>query len=220
MTTLNNITNLSPAAEGAATYTIHTDAKAAALLSTSAQRTISYNWRKPAKLTLAVNVSAEPWNQLAAVPEQYRGLLERVLDNAAETILKRYAEAFSLAPSTIPCDLLTADAILGEAVGNNSEWMSKEELTQAWESSATRNRMLTDPRYTSNKHYRIAVSGFADMILKLAGKTARYTPEELDAMLAKLDAPDLDTALGNFIARRVEMLRNKPAAPAVDLSLL
>lgn len=200
--------------------TIHTDAKAAAIMSTDKERTIAYNWRKPAKLTLAVNVPADAWLQLAAVPEQYRGLLERVLDNAAETILKRYAEAFSLAPSTIPADLLTADAILGEAVGNNSEWLTKEELTQAWESSATRNRMVTDPRFAGNKHYRIAVNGFAEMILKLAGKTARYTPEELDAMLAKLDTPDLDTQLGQFVARRVEMLRNKPAAPAVDLSLL
>lgn len=204
----------------ATNLTIHTDAKSAATLSTASERTIVANFRKPVKQTLAVNVPNTAWDQLAAVPETYRGLLSTVLDNAAETIIKRYAEAFSLAPSTIPADLLTADAILNEAVGNNSEWMTKEELTAAWEGSQTRNRMITDPRYATNKHYRIAVNAFADLILKLAGKTARLLPEEMDVILAKMDAPDLDTQMGNFIARRIEMMKNKPAAPAVDLFML
>lgn len=198
---------------------LSTDAKAARLLCAEGHRTIVQNFRNPAR-TLAVNISTEAWAPIATAPEQFRPLLDAVLESAAKSILKRYADAFTLHPSAIPADLFTPDAIMAEAAGNNSEWLSKEELQTAWEQSATRKQFISNPNYAANAAYRKAFAYYADLILKLAGKTTAYEPKELDIMVAKLAPADLDTPLGDFIVRRTEALRNKPQRAAVDMDLL
>lgn len=204
---------------GTLAFPMHTSPNAAALLATAAQKTVVVSWRNPVRHAV-VNVPADAWNELTAVPEQYRGLLDGVLHNAAKTIIKRYVDSFTVQPASIPVDLLTVDAIMAEAAGNNTEWMSKDDLTAAWQASATRNRMVTDPRYQQNKQYRIAVAAFAELVLKLSGKTANYQPHELDAILAKLDTTDIDSPMGAFIVRRIEMLKNKKPAETADLMSL
>lgn len=214
---MTNITNI----DGRAHFIAYSDSKQAHMMAGTDSRTIVQHFRAPAR-AIAVNINADAWTTLrqAGIPEQYAGLLERVIDNAAQSILKRYAEGFTLLPSSVPCDLFTSDAIMAEAIGNNSEWMSKDELTAAWEQSATRKRYVTDTRYASSVDYRKAVNAYAEMILKLAGKTVSYTPDQLDVIVAKLHSDDLETPLGSFVLRRVEALKNKKPNEAPDLMAL
>lgn len=219
LNTNTNTTSTNAAGITGASLTLSTDAKAARLLCAEGERTIVQNFRNPAR-TLAVNISTDAWLPIATAPEQFRPLLEVVLETAAKSILKRYADAFTLHPSAIPADLFTPDAIMAEAAGNNSEWLDKEQLTAAWEQSATRKQFITNPSYAANAAYRKAFAYYADLILKLAGKTTAYEPKELDVIVAKLSPADLDTPLGDFIVRRTEALRNKPQRAAVDMDLL
>lgn len=217
MTNASNITNV----DGRAHFIAYTNKKQAHLLAQDGQRTVHQDFRNPSR-TIAINVNERAWQDLKAanIPEQYAGLLERVIDNAAQSILKRYAEAFTLLPTSVPCDLFTPDAIMAEAIGNNSEWLTKDELTAAWEQSATRKRYVTDTRYANSSDYRKAVNAYAEMVLKLAGKTVSYTPDQLDVIVAKLHSDDLDTPLGSFVLRRVEALKNKRPSEAPDLMAL
>jgi hypothetical protein len=109
---------------------------------------------------------------------------------------------------------------MSEAVGGASDWMSKEELTAAWERSATRAKFTQNPRYAGDINYRKAVNAYTDMVLKLAGKTTVYKPEECDKIIAKMDASDLDTEFGAFVVRRLEQIRNKPQKQELDLDCL
>lgn len=203
------------------TFAVNTDVKAAALLTPATHRLIVQHLRNPAR-AICVSIPATPWEQLRAsgTPEAYIGLLDAVLENAAKSILKRYALAFTLLPTSIPANLLSGDAILTEAAGSASEWLSKEELTAAWETSATRRQFITNPNYAANQAYRAQVNVFADLIKKLAGKTSTYTPTELDVMQAKLHEDDHTTEFGQFVMRRIEALRNKPAPAVMDFALL
>jgi hypothetical protein len=111
---------------------------------------------------------------------------------------------------------------MSEATSGNTEWLSKEELTKAWEASATRRAFITDPRYNSasGKGYRAAVAMFTELVIKLAGKTSAYTEPELDKMLVKLHEDDHSTEFGTFVLRRIEQIRNKPQKSSVDLDCL
>lgn len=187
-----------------------TDPKACALLTATGERYIRKNYRNPARAFCA-NVPDSAWATLSDVPEQYRGLLETVLTNAAESIIKRYVDGYTLPPSHIPAALFTSDAIMTEAAGNNSTSYTKEELTAAWEASVTRKDYISRPQYASSKEFRTTVNWFADLIKKLAGRSTGYTPDELDIMVAKLHENDHDTEFGQYVFRRVEQLRNRKA---------
>jgi hypothetical protein len=222
MNDANTTTNAAPTgASTGATLAIATDVKAAALLTPEGHRLIVQHLRNPAR-SICVAVPDAPWTALrtAAVPEQYIGLLDAVLDNAAKSILKRYAIAFSLLPSTIPSALLTADAIMTEAAGSASEWLSKDELSAAWETSATRKAFITNPNYAANQAYRAQVNNFAELIKKLAGKTSTYNEQQLDIMQAKIHEDDHMTEFGQFVMRRIEQLRNKKPAEELSFALL
>lgn len=219
--TQTNETNVqAQSAQSAQALQLHTDTKAATLLAQPGERTIVQNFKNPAR-KLAVNIPGDAWQPLATVPEQFRGLLDTVLTSAGKSILRRYAGNYSVFPSTIPAALFTVDAIMNEAAGNNSEWLSKEELTQAWETSATRKAYINDPRYAASKEFRSVVNYLADLYLRLAGKTSAYKPDELDLMVAKLREDDHDSELGAFVFMRVEQLRNRKQPEAVmNLDLL
>ncbi len=214
MSTIETTTN-------AATLAINTDVKAAALLTPEGHRLIVQHLRNPAR-SICVAVPDAPWTNLrsSGTPETYIGLLEAVLDNAAKAILKRYAVAFSLLPTSIPANLLTSDAIMTEAAGSASEWLSKDELTAAWESSATRKAFICNANYAANAAYRAQVNNFAELIKKLAGKTSTYQEQQLDIMQAKLHEDDHMTEFGQFVMRRIEQLRNKKPAEELSFALL
>jgi lipid II:glycine glycyltransferase (peptidoglycan interpeptide bridge formation enzyme) len=172
----------------------------------------------------AVIISTEAWQTMTACigteGAPYASLLGAVLDTAAKSILTRRIGEMSVFPTEIDDAIFSADAILTEATSGNSDWLSKEELTQAWEASVTRNSFTNDPRYLINAQYRKAVSAFADLVIKLAGKTSTYTESELDTMQVKMKEEDHDSELMAFMNRRIEQIRNKPAKPAFDMDLL
>lgn len=208
--------------------TIHTtesSVKAAVLSLPQNARMLTARFRNPARMA-ALIIPADAWTVMSEAlnsSEQaraYAPLLSAVLESAAKSILTKRIGEMSLFPSEIDDAIFSADAILAEATGNNTDWLSKEELTAAWEASATRKAFITNANYVSNAGYRKAVDAFRDLIIKLSGKTSQYTESELDKMVAKLDASDLDSELGAFVLRRVEQIRNKPAKAAFDLDLL
>lgn len=194
-------------------YAIFTDSKgAAATLGINAQsfadRLITQNFKNPAR-SAAIVIDGAAWAALDSVPEQYRALLATVLTNAAKGILKRYVAGFSLIPAAIPASLFTTDALMDEASGANSEWLNKEELVAAWEASATRKAMVSNPNYAASAPYRKAYEVFKDAVCKLSGKTVSITPAMMNLIVAKLHADDIESDMGLFIVRRIEQLKNK-----------
>ena len=202
--------------------TTYTDPNAAATVRATNERTIVQRWKAPAR-AVAINISNAPWDDLEAngVPEQYRAILAAVLESAAKSILKRNIESFNTTPATLSTVLFTGDALIDEATSGASEWMSKEELTEAWNQSATRAALIVEnPKYKESAAYRRAANAYAELVLKLAGKTSSYEPEDLDWLLAKFHDADMNTELGAFLVRRVEMLQRKPQRPTIDRDAL
>jgi len=196
----------------------------AELLSAPANsRVITSRFRNPSRMA-AVILPNTAWQtmerSIGTDGAPYAALLGAVLETAAKAILTRRIENMSLFPTEIDDAIFSDDAILTEATSGNSEWMSKEEVTQAWEASATRKAFIENPQYTANAHYRKAVANFADLIIKLAGKTSAYDVADLDVMQAKMKEEDHDGELVAFMNRRIEQIRNKPAKPAYSLNLL
>lgn len=212
-----------PAANAAASSTnmlhIYSDPKAAPMPAAH-ERAITARFRTPSRSATVV-INRQAWADMeAAVPSSYAPLLAAVLETAAKSILSKRLENMSIWPSEIDGSILTADAILSEANGANTDWLTREELAAAWEASATRQRFITNPNYTSSKAYRAAVEAYKELVLKLAGKTSQYEEKQLDSMLAKLDERDFETELGAFMIRRIEQIRNKPARETASLDIL
>ena len=186
-------------------------------------RVITQRFRNPARMA-AVIIPATAWDNMTfsigAAGAPYAALLGAVLETAAKAILKRRIGDMSLFPSEIDDAIFSDDAILTEATTGNCDWLDKEEVTAAWEASATRKAFIEDPKYASNVHYRKAVANFADLIIKLAGKTSAYDEKDLDIMQAKMLEADHDGELVAFMNRRIEQIRNKPAKPAYSMDLL
>lgn len=199
------------------TITIHRAAETAT--PTTGERIITARFKNPAR-SATICIPADPFTALAVVPDAYRGLLDAILEKAARDILSQYLTGFTTWPTTVPADRFTHDALLEQASGANSNWLTKEELEQAWKASATRKAFYGDARFGSNPAYRKAVAKFEELILKMAAKNASYKEEELDKILAKLDDEDLTSEFGTFIIRRIEQIRNKPMNAEVDLDLL
>lgn len=201
---------------------VYSDPSTAAKVAADDEMTITQRWKNPAR-AIAVNIPATPWTNVEKnVSAAYAPLLAAVLEGAAKRILKRHIEAYSVTPSTLKAALFNETALLDEATNGASEWLSKEELTSAWESSVTRQRLIVNnPKYRASAEYRRAANYYAELILKLAGKTSAYKIEDLDWMLAKMADEDLNTEFGAFVARRIEALRNKPQqATTIDRDIL
>jgi hypothetical protein len=201
------------------TLTVYTDPKQAPKLATG-QRLITSRFRNPSR-SASVIIGDDAWTTMnSQVPATYASLLGAVLETAAKSILSKRLENMSVWPSTIDASILTPDAILSEASGANTEWLTREELAAAWETSATRKQFINSPNYQANKAYRQAVDMFKELILKLAGKTSQYQDSELDKILAKMHEDDFSTDFGSFVVKRIEALKNKPARASVDMDIL
>ena len=186
----------------------------------ASERLIIVRFKNPARAA-AIAIPAEPWERMKReVPMAYAGLLDAVLERAAKDILSVTLASFTTWPTEIDAMRFTFDALMEQASGSNSGWLSKEELAVAWKASATRKAFYSDARFGSNPAYRKAVGKFEELILKMAAKNASYKEEELDKILAKLDDEDLTSEFGTFIVRRIEQIRNKPMNAEVDLDLL
>lgn len=184
------------------------------------ERLIIVRFKNPARAA-AIAIPAEPWERMKnEVPLAYAGLLDAVLEKAAKDILSATLASFTTWPGEIDAMRFTFDALMEQAAGSNSGWLSKEELAAAWKASATRKAFYGDARFGSNPAYRKAVAKFEEFILKMAAKNASYKEEELDKILAKIADDDLTGEFGTFIVRRIEQIRNKPVTATADLDLL
>ena len=184
------------------------------------ERLIIVRFKNPARAA-AITVPSEPWERMKLeVPTAYAGLLDAVLEKAAKDILSATLSSFTTWPTEIAADRFTFDALMDQAAGSNSGWLSKEELAAAWKASATRKAFYGDARVGTNPAYRKAVAKFEELILKMAAKNASYKEEELDKILAKIADEDLTGEFCTFIVRRIEQIRNKPMTAEVDLDLL
>lgn len=192
----------------------------AATLNDTNIRTIVVRWKSPARLVAVTIPNGAFVTMRAEVPANYVPLIEATLEDTAKGIIKRFIESHSVTPSSIPDGAFTSAALIEAATISHTDWLTKEELQQLWSASATRAKLVTDPRYASSKEYRTAVNYFSELVVKFAGKTSQFKPIELDKVLAKLEADDLQSELGAFIVRRVEALKNKPAASEIDLDLI
>ena len=186
----------------------------------SNERLIIVRFKNPARAA-AIAIPAEPWERMKReVPLAYASLLDAVLEKAAKDILSATLSSFTAWPSEIDAMRFTFDALMEQAAGSNSGWLSKEELANAWKASATRKAFYGDSRFGSNPAYRKAVAKFEELILKMAAKNASYREEELDKILAKIADEDLTGEFGTFIVRRIEQIRNQPVTAEVNLDLL
>lgn len=192
------------------TITIHTTPTSAT--ATANERAITARFKNPARSATIV-ISATPWDDLSNVPEQYRPILDAVLETAAKSIISKHLNAFSLWPSTIDAGYFAPAAILDEATSANNQWLSKEELETAWKTSATRQQWVSRDDYKTSQAFRKAVAHYEEQVLKLSGKTSQFDPADLDLILAKMKPEDLSTEFGAFVVRRVEAIRNRPVKP-------
>lgn len=218
--TVNNVSretlNTNEAAESTRVYSDKEANKTAALNASPTDRTIVIRGRQPSWVA-AINLPSSHWPDLSTVPAHFKPLIEAVIETSAKAILTRLIGSMAIKPTTINLAPFTPDNLISEATAVNSEYLSKDQLTALWETSQTRKDLISDPRYTTNSAYRGAVSYFADLVIKLSGRTSRFTPEELDKILARLNTDDLDTELGSFVVRRIEQLKAKPVQEKADL---
>lgn len=183
-------------------------------------RTIVVRWKNPTR-AVAAAIPNNAWTEAASsIPAAYLPLVEATLETAAKDTIRRFVESHNVLPSHMNGELFTTAALLETATTSATDWMTKEQLTQAWLESSTRKELISDPRYSSSAEYRRAVTYFADLVQKFAGKTSHFQPAELDKVLARMTDADLNSELGAFITRRVAQLRNKPVNTTVDLDLL
>lgn len=185
-------------------------------------RSITARFKNPARFA-TLNIPAAAWQQVETEPmnANYRQILLAVLDSAAKSIISKQLQQFSVWPTSLDAGMFASAALLDEATGANSDWMTKEEIEQAWRDSATRAKWVKSPNYASNPAFRRAVGHYEALITKMAGKTSSYTPEDLDLILAKMEPADLGTELGSFITRRIEAIKNRPQRlEVVDTNLL
>jgi hypothetical protein len=204
--------------------TIHTTAAAAAATLTTGERTIRADFRQPAR-SAWINLPTIAWTAATAAmgTEQtapYLPIVTAALNEAAKGILSANLRPFSVWPAEIDAGYFAPSAMLDAAINAGTEWLSKEELEKAWIASATRAKWTSRTDYATNKALRAAVDKYETLITKMAAKSASYTPDDLDLILAKIEPADLDTIMGAFILRRIEALRAKPADTSVDTDLL
>lgn len=184
------------------------------------ERRIVCTFKQPARRA-SIAIPDAPWSAVRRdVPEQYREAMLAILDKAAKDILSAHLKAFSIWPSTIDDSLFCTTALLDAATASGSEWMTKEEIEAAWAASTTRKIWVESASYTTNKEFRTQVAYYQTLITKLAGKTTSYTEAELDLMLAKWKEADMNSDLGQFMVRRIEAIRNKPAPSVMSGDLL
>jgi hypothetical protein len=201
-------------------FMVYSNQESAESVKQANEKTIVCRFKNPARM-IAVNIPIDSWNKIADIPQPYKELISGVIYNAAKSIIsKYYLQTYvehKITISTIPASFLTVDSILEEASGNNSEWLNKDELTEAWKNSETRKSIFNANRYASDRAYQKAFTRFEELILKLSGKTSQYELKDLDVILAKLHDADFNTEFGQFVIRRIEAIKSKPKAEDLDL---
>ena len=108
---------------------------------------------------------------------------------------------------------LSVDAPEGEIYDAVEGWLSKDDLTVLWRSSAME-ALIDSERAKIDPAYEAAVARFESLILSLSGKNLSLTEADQKWLAQKLEIAkaDHDTRFGRFVARRLGMMRK----PTVD----
>ena len=195
---------------------IYTSLAAAVSVKTESQQTIvatrKANIAKSiARRELFVNLD-QSLTACPSVPESFKPLVEAILIQTLKDSINNWRDQNPLAttiPSTV--DFINQhNLILLATEGQKSAWMTSEQLTEAFDQSATWKRIQSNDRYKSEQTYRQIAGAFRDMIIRLAAKNLFLSEREQNQILAKMDEQDMTTPLGEFIAMRIDKMRNKP----------
>ena len=182
------------------------------------KKLIQIKFKNPVR-HFAIQISKNLWNEIDQnVPEQFRTILSGALENIAKEMLKKYLDSFSVIPSEISENLFSDEAILENA--NSQQNLTKEEFEELWRESETRKFYISSDKYKNNGSYRKVFARFEELILKLQGTKSQFAEGELDTILAKIKDEDFSGEFGNYVARRIDYFKKKPAKMSDDLDLL
>jgi hypothetical protein len=148
------------------------------------------------------------------VPESFRGLVEAVLAQSAENVLQKFVEDGNEGVFEVNEELFTRPALVESFLNSGSGWLTKQELELSFTGSATWKRIISRPEFLSNKVYQAQANMFKEAILKLTGKAVQMAPDRCEQILSKLEDSDLDTPFGEFVAKRLTTLMQKPMESA------
>ena len=190
------------------------------VITAEGERVISGKLNNPVRKYF-ISIDATPWNNIKqSVPEQYKELIGAVLDKTARDILLDAVRNSTATPGEVPAAWFTEDNLLDRATNGASDWLSKEELEEAWKASSTRSRIIETETYKTNQNYRKTANAFAEMVLKLSGKTTFLEEKYQDWILSKLDDKDLETEFGVFVTMRISRMKGKEKKQEYDLDIL
>lgn len=190
------------------------------VITAEGERVISGKLNNPVRKYF-LSIDATPWNNIKqSVPEQYKELIGAVLDKTARDILLDAVRNSTATPGEVPTAWFTEENLLDRATNGASDWLSKEELEESWKASDTRKRIIECEAYKTNQSYRKTANAFAEMILKLSGKTTYIEEKYQDWILSKLSDSDLDTEFGTFVTSRISRMKTRERKPEFDLDIL
>lgn len=190
------------------------------VITDNSQRVISGKLNNPVRKYF-ISIDANPWHNIkVSVPEQYKELIGAVLDKTARDILLDAVRNSTATPGELPASWFTEENLLDRATNGASDWMSKEELEEAWKASDTRKRIIETDNYKNNPAYRKTANAFAEMVLKLSGKTTFLEEKYQDWILSKLSESDIDTEFGTFVTMRISRMKGKEKKQELDLDIL
>lgn len=200
-----------------ASLKVHTSIVSAAAIVAVGEVVVSANWKETENQKRGERAVIVPMECLKApeVPESFRGLVELVLRNTAEKVLKTFCNEnpnnYEMLPGMFERPALT-ESFLSEANG----WMTKQQIELAFTASATWKRITSRPEFQTNATYQKAAGMFKDNILKLAAKPTSFEADKCDVILSKLEVSDLDTEFGAFVARRLAAMKARVVVEDVD----
>jgi hypothetical protein len=173
---------------------------------------VTCQFKQPVRYVSAVIDWALIGEAIDLVPSLFKPIVAAELEQSAKDILSNFIKGYAVGvhPMEIDAGMFSLPALIDQCTAKSIPWLSKEELTEQWRNSVTYQTWVTDTRFKTNKGFAQAVGVYTDWITRLAGKTSQYTPAELDSILAKLKADDYDSAVGQFILKRVAALQAKP----------
>lgn len=156
------------------------------------------------------------------VPASFRPLVESLLLATLKKELNEWRDANQLAAELpLATPFMTRAALTELAVtASKSDWLSSDELRDLFDSSATWARIQASNNYKQHAQYRKIAQAFRDMVLKLAAKNLSMPEKDRDIILAKMDAQDMETRLGDFIAMRIDKMNQRKESIELDLSAL
>lgn len=151
------------------------------------------------------------------LPDSFRPLIEAILIRTLQDALNTWRDNNPLATSidalSPTASFLSRPNLLTLATeGTKSAWLSSEELTNLFDASSTWKRVQSSDKYKNEATYRAIASAFRDLVIRLAAKNLTLTEKEQDTVLAKLDESDMASPLGEFVAMRIDKMRNKPVS--------